>query len=62
MGRVSAFFGDGYPFSEDELAAVLAYAYGQIWPDEQVSEPGEAIPVDFVRMSAKEWAAVTAAS
>lgn len=60
-GRVSDFFGDGFPFSEDELAAVLGYAFERICPTEAVSGPGAAVPVDFVAMSAEEWAGLAAA-
>ncbi len=47
-GRVSQFFGNGYPFSESELVEILTYACMRIWPAEPVSGPGEAMPVEFV--------------
>ena len=50
-GRVSQFFGPGYPFSESELAEILTYACRRIWPGEPVSGPGEAMPVEFVSAS-----------
>lgn len=47
-GRLSQFFGTGYPFSENELVEILTYACLRIWPAEPVSGPGEAMPVEFV--------------
>lgn len=55
-GQIEAFRGEGYPFSNEELAALLTYACKRIWPGVPVSGPGEAMPVEFVRMSRADWA------
>lgn len=53
--NLEQFYGSGYPFSDRELHAILQYAYQSIWPDEPISEPGEAAPVQFVDMSEPDW-------
>ncbi len=42
------FRGSGYPFAEGELVAILDYTCRRIWPDDPVSNLGEAMPVEFV--------------
>ena len=54
-GRIRAFYGMGYPFSSGQLVAILTYACERIWPGQPVSEPGEAVPVDFVAVSREQW-------
>ena len=47
-GRIQQFHGTGYPFSKEELVAIMTYASHRIWPGQPVSGPGEALPVEFV--------------
>ena len=47
-GRIQPFYGTGYPFSQEELVAIMTYASHRIWPGQPVSGPGEALPVEFV--------------
>ena len=54
-GRIAAFFGMGYPFTTEQLVAVLTHACERIWPGQPVSGPGEALPVDFIAVSRDEW-------
>ncbi|EDZ46254.1 hypothetical protein RBY4I_1466 [Rhodobacterales bacterium Y4I] len=61
-GRIGQFAGQQYPFDEAELQALFRRAYGMIWPDQPLSEPGDEADLEFVDMSAEEWAAVTGAS
>ncbi|MCB4455165.1 hypothetical protein [Leisingera sp. McT4-56] len=61
-GRISQFAGQQYPFDDAELAALFRRAYGMIWPDQPLSEPGEEADLEFAEMSAEEWAAATGAS
>jgi hypothetical protein len=55
-GRIAAFYGMGYPFTTEQLVAVLTHACERIWPGQPVSQPGEAMPVEFVAVSRDEWA------
>lgn len=54
-GRLEKFYGSGYPFSDRELLSILRYVYQTIWPDAYMSEPGEAVPVEFVEMTKADW-------
>lgn len=56
-GRLGQFRNFGYPFTEDQLAAILRYAYASIWPDAHMSGPGEAAPIELVEATEEEWAA-----
>ncbi len=61
-GRIEEFRGEGHPFSQDQMVALLTYACERIWPGVPVSGPGEAVPVDFVRISKADWALETGKS
>ncbi|MBQ4824221.1 hypothetical protein J4729_06610 [Leisingera sp. HS039] len=58
-GRISQFAGQQYPFDDAELQALFRRAYGMIWPDQPLSEPGDEADLDFVEMSAEDWDAFT---
>ncbi|AHD00356.1 hypothetical protein [Leisingera methylohalidivorans] len=58
-GRIGQFAGQQYPFDEAELQALFRRAYGMIWPDQPLSEPGDEADLDFVEMSAEDWDAFT---
>ncbi|UWQ76156.1 hypothetical protein [Leisingera sp. M658] len=58
-GRISLFAGQQYPFDDAELQALFRRAYGMIWPDQPLSEPGDEADLDFVEMSAEDWNAFT---
>ena len=60
-GRIGQFAGQQYPFSGPELEALFRRAYGMIWPDQPLSEPGDEADLEFVEMSAEEWDAFTGA-
>jgi len=60
-GRIRAFFGNGYPFSVEQLLAVLTHACERLWPGQPVSGPGEAFPVEFIAISKEDWARETGA-
>ncbi|MBY6055527.1 hypothetical protein [Leisingera daeponensis] len=60
-GRISQFAGQQYPFSDRELEALFRRAFGMIWPDQPLSEPGDEADLEFVEMSAEEWDAFTGA-
>lgn len=53
--RIDTFRGEGFPFTQDEVVTILAHALRRLWPDIPVSGPGEAVPVDFIRMSRADW-------
>lgn len=61
-GRIGQFAGQQYPFDEAELQALFRRAYETIWPDQPLSEPGDEADLEFVDMSAEDWAAFTGAS
>lgn len=56
-GRIDAFVGQVYAFSDDDLVALLTYAHNYIWPDRTMSAPGEGPDLEFVPMSDAEWVA-----
>ncbi|WP_027259467.1 MULTISPECIES: hypothetical protein [Leisingera] len=58
-GRIGQFAGQQYPFDDAELQALFRRAYGMIWPDQPLSEPGDEADLDFVEMSAEDWDAFT---
>lgn len=60
-GRIGQFAGQLYPFSEEELVQIFTYAYGIVWPDHELSEPGSELDLEFVVMSDEEWADLTSA-
>lgn len=55
-GRIGQFAGLQYPYSDEDLGIILARAYEQIWPDRPRSEPGDELDIEFVDMSAEDWA------
>jgi len=57
-GRIDQFVGQGYPFSDEEMVALLTYAYTTIWPDHEISEPGYEAPLDFVDMTDETWESI----
>lgn len=61
-GRIGQFAGQQYPFDDAELQALFRRAYETIWPDQPLSEPGNEAELEFVDMSAEDWAAFTGAS
>lgn len=54
-GRIGRFVEQGYPYSEDEMVTLFTYAYQKIWPDHDISAPGEEAALNFVDMSAETW-------
>lgn len=54
-GRLPAFYGSGYPFTDEELIDILDYAYALIWPGEPLTGSGGGVPVEFVAMSEEQW-------
>lgn len=56
-GRIGEFAGQQYPFSDAELQELFRRAYGMIWPDQPLSDPGDEADLEFVDMSAEDWAA-----
>jgi len=56
-GRIDAFAGQVHGYDDDDLVELFSAAFEYLWPDEMLSEPGEAPKMDFVPMSDAEWAA-----
>ncbi|NVK15433.1 MAG: hypothetical protein HWE35_14790 [Rhodobacteraceae bacterium] len=61
QGRISQFSGHRYPYDDAELVTLFRRAYGMIWPDQPLAEPGDEADLEFVEMSAEEWDAFTGA-
>ena len=55
-GRIKLFADYVYPFSEEELRRLFAYAFLKIWPDEEISVLGSEANLKFVAMTDEEWA------
>jgi hypothetical protein len=56
-GRLFQFAGSVYRWPNDEFVPLLTRAYERLWPERELSFPGEEADIDFVAMSAEEWAA-----
>lgn len=59
-GRIEQFSGYQFPFNERELVELFTYAYKMIWPEEEISMPGQELDFEFVDMSKEDWAVYTA--
>lgn len=57
-GRIDQFAGQQYPFDDMELVEIFSRAYKILWPDEELSEPGEELELEFADMSVEEWDAI----
>jgi hypothetical protein len=58
-GRLSLFTGQTYRWPNEEFVQLLNHAYERLWPEESLSLPGAEPEVEFVSMTASEWAAYT---
>lgn len=55
-GRIQQFAGLQYPFTDEELVRIFTRAYAMIWPDVPRSELGDELELEFVDISAEDWA------
>lgn len=47
--RIDELSGPLFPYSESELVQIFTYAFERAYPDEVLSDPDEAIAIEFVR-------------
>jgi hypothetical protein len=60
-GRIGAFGGQGFPYTERELETLFRHAYARLWPDRDLPDPAGVAAIDFVSMTDEEWDAIRGA-
>lgn len=58
--RLTPLLGTQFPFTEDDLAAILTHALARAWPDDSLPEPGTEVPVELADIPEDEWRAARA--
>lgn len=57
-GRIDQFVGQGYPYSNADMVALMTHAYKLIWPEHALSDPGDEASFEFVDMTEEAWARI----
>lgn len=54
-GRIQMFNGQVFGFRVDQMVELLTYVFRYVWPEEELSLPGDGVDLEFVPMSDEEW-------